>query len=126
VVKTAREKQLEIKNEMRRAKFDKSKARTLQRRILKRWQCLFRFVDEPHLYSPTNSHAEQQLRHLVRIRRQTQGNRSLIGQQWIERASTIFETCKKHGTSVFDFILKAIRAAYSYRHPVPNIFADVT
>jgi transposase len=112
-----------LHNYLCRIKLDKGKARTLQRRILKRWQCLFRFVEQPELFAPTNNHAEQQMRHLVRIRRQTQGTRSLDGQQWIERASTVIETCKKQGISVFDFILRAIRATHSYRNPMPSIFA---
>lgn len=105
-----------------RARLKKGKAKTLQRRILKRWKCLFRFVEQPELYTPTNNHAEQQMRHLVRIRRQTQGTRSWEGQRWIERASTIIETCKKQNRSVFSFFLAAIRAKYSFRYPVPRMF----
>ena len=122
-LKRMRLRQTYLRNFLCRTKLEKGKAKTLQNRILKRWQCLFRFVDNPDLYEPTNNHAKQQMRHLVRIRRQTQGTRSWEGQRWIERASTIIETCKKQRLSVYDFILKAFRAQYSFHHPVPTFFA---
>lgn len=108
-----------------RAKFDKGKARTVQRRIVKRWDCLFRFVKEPHLYEPTNNRAERDLRALVRIRRQTQGSRSDGGQRWMERSATIVGTCRKQGKSAYDFILQAFRAQNSFRYQVPSLFAGI-
>lgn len=82
----------------------------LQKRILKHWQKLFQFIDEPKLYQPTNNRAERALRGLVRIRRQTQGSRSLAGRQWNARIATVCETCKLQGTSPWEFILLALRA----------------
>ena len=111
-----------LHNLLCRAKFDKGKARTLQRRILKRWDCLFRFVNEPELYEPTNNRAERDLRNVVRIRRQTQGSRSDMGQRWMERSATIVGTCKKQGISAYDFILQAFRAQNSFKYQVPSLF----
>jgi hypothetical protein len=43
---------------------------------MKHWPSLFLFVRDPTMFEPTNNAAEQTMRVVVRIRRQTQGTRS--------------------------------------------------
>jgi transposase len=90
----------------------KGKATTLKKRLIKHWKSLFRFVQQPALYQPTNNLAEQTLRHLVRIRRQTQGSRSEWGRSWCGRILTVIATCRKQNRSSFNFILQAVNANY--------------
>ncbi len=85
-------------------------AARIQKRMLKHWQGLFRFIDHPRLYEPTNNRAERALRGLIRIRRQTQGSRSLAGRQWNARITTVVETCKLQGINPWQFINQAIHA----------------
>lgn len=82
----------------------------LRKRLLKHWPSLFRFLDEPTLYDPTNNLAERTLRPLVRIRRQTQGSRSTWGQLWTSFILSTIVTCRKQNRSSFNFIHDAIIA----------------
>lgn len=82
----------------------------LRKRLLKHWPSLFRFLDDPTLYDPTNNLAERTLRPLVRIRRQTQGSRSAWGQLWISCILSTIVTCRKQNRSAFIFIHDAIIA----------------
>lgn len=110
-----------ISNHIARSPFPKgSKARVLQRRILKRWNGLFMFTENQELYQPTNNHAERTLRHIIRIRKQTQGSVSLVGQRWNERIATTLETCKKQNRSSWDFLIQSI-LAYNYSRKYPTL-----
>jgi hypothetical protein len=100
-----------ISNHIARSSFPKGKARTLQRRILKRWNGLFLFTEQQELYQPTNNEAERTLRHIIRIRRQTQGSVSNAGQRWNERIATTLETCKKQNRSAWKFLVDALLAS---------------
>lgn len=108
-----------IANHIDRSQLPKgTKAHTMQRRILKRWNGLFMFTEQQELYQPTNNEAERTLRHIIRIRKQTQGSVSVVGQQWNERIATTLETCKKQNKSTWNFIQDSLLAFhYSKNYP---------
>ena len=83
----------------------------MKKRLVKTWESLFRFVEEPALYQPTNNLAEQTIRAVVRIRNNTQGTRSEWGRIWNSRIFSVLATCKKQRRSPFHFILGAINLA---------------
>ena len=85
----------------------------MKRRFFKRWKCLFRFTEEPLLYEPTNNLAEQTLRVVTKIRRLTQGTRSVWGQLWWSRILSVIGTCRKKKLSAFRFIVDAVNASKS-------------
>jgi hypothetical protein len=89
------------------------KAKTLQKRMFKRWESLFRFVDQPELFSPTNNEAERTLRFVTRIRKLTLGSRSQWGMQWAQRALSIVATCRKQKLSIFNCLLQAYQSLYA-------------
>ena len=99
-------------------------ASTMKKRLIKRWPALFRFATEPELYEPTNNRAEQTMRHVVRIRRQTQGTRSEWGQQWCARIMTVLATCRKQNRSSWEFIRDAI-AAYHFGTAMPSLIPEL-
>jgi len=99
-----------LSNFLAKTQLKDGKARTLQKRLLKRWEQLFCFFDNPELFSPTNNLAEQTLRHLIRIRRHTQGTRGIKGQKWIERSMSVLESCRKQKRSPWTFFLQAFQA----------------
>jgi|LakMenE18May11ns_1017448.scaffolds.fasta_scaffold9846889_1 transposase len=102
-----------ISNHIANSSFTRgAKAHTMQRRILKRWKGLFLFAEHPNLYQPTNNEAERTLRHIIRIRRQTQGSVSDAGQRWNERIATTIETCKKQNRSPWTFLVDSLFAFY--------------
>lgn len=89
---------------------EKGSALTMKMRLIKSWVSLFRFVENPHLYQPTNNLAEQTMRFVVRIRNNTQGTRSEWGRFWNSRIFSVLATCKKQKRSSFRFILDCITA----------------
>jgi len=119
ILKKAHKVKITFHNFLCKTKLKKGKARTLQKRLLKRWDNLFCFFDYPQLFAPTNNNAEQTLRHLIRIRRHTQGTRSKKGRVWIERIMTVLESCRKQNRSPWDFILQSFEAFHGYNtYPV--------
>lgn len=93
-----------------KAMLPRGEALTMKKRLTKHWRSLFRFIDEPALYQPTNNLAEQTMRCVVRIRRQTQGSRSEWGRLWAGRIMSVLATCRKQKRSPWTFILQAIKA----------------
>jgi len=89
----------------------KGKALTLKKRLIKHWDSLFTFVDCEQC-EPTNNLAEQNLRHTIRIRRQTQGTKSIWGREWIARSMSVLETCKKQNKNVWIFFNQTVNAYY--------------
>lgn len=92
------------------ARLQKGDALTMKKRLIRTWNSLFRFVEEPHLYQPTNNLAEQTIRAVIRIRNNTQGSRSEWGRLWNSRIFSVLATCKKQRRSSFNFILDCINA----------------
>jgi transposase len=93
-----------------RAALPKGEALTMKKRLVKHWPSLFRFVKEPALFQPTNNLAEQTMRFVVRIRRQTQGTRSQWGRLWCSRILSVIATCRKQNRSAWQFICEAVNA----------------
>jgi transposase len=58
--------------------------------------------------SPTNNHAEQQLRPLVISKKLTFGTQSERGSRFIERIFTITTTCKQQGRDTLAFIIDSV------------------
>uniref|UniRef100_A0A0A8KWP7 Transposase, is66 family n=1 Tax=wastewater metagenome TaxID=527639 RepID=A0A0A8KWP7_9ZZZZ len=81
-------------------------------RMTKHWDSLFRFVDYPDQIQPTNNNAERSLRHLVRIRKVSQGTRGDNGQRWTERVMTVMSTCKRQNINPWNFIQSAVTARF--------------
>ena len=94
--------------------------KTLKKRLVKHWESLFRFVAEPNLIQPTNNHAERNLRHLVKLRRLSQGSRSVWGQLWAARIMTTLQTCRLQKRSPWIFLNQAISAKL-LKTPTPSL-----
>jgi transposase len=102
-------------------RFEKrSPARTLKRRLLRHSRSLWRFLDEPSLYEPTNNHAERTIRHLVRLRRISQGSRGSNGSRWTERAASVLATARLQKKNAWNVFLDAVNARY-FGHLPPSL-----
>jgi len=86
-------------------------ARTCEN-ILKFQHSLWHFFDN-HQISPTNNHAERQLRPLVISKKLTFGTQSNGGSRFIERIFTVVTSCKQQGRDVLTFVTEAIQNAFS-------------
>lgn len=82
----------------------------IHRRLVKHWNSLFRFLEQPDIYEPTNNLAERTLRPLVRLRRISQGSRGNTGSLWTQRAASVLATCKLQHKNVWDFFLSAVNS----------------
>jgi transposase len=98
---------------------ERSKSRTLARRLVKHGQAIFRFLFDPTV-PPTNNGGEQSIRGPVIDRRITQGSRSLMGRQWNARIWTVLGTCRKQGRSAWHFLQDALSAHY-FQTPTPSL-----
>ena len=73
--------------------------------------------------SPTNNHAERELRAFVQWRRQTAGTRSARGDRFAERIMTVVHTLRKQGRHVLSYLEQACIAALR-GHPSPALMPD--
>jgi transposase len=96
----------------------------MKKRLVRYWKSLFRFVEQPQLYQPTNNRAEQNLRHAVRLRRQTQGSRSPWGRDWAARIMTVIVSCRRQKRSPWEFICDAIIAQRTATPP-PSLLVSI-
>jgi len=103
---------------------ERSKARTLAKRLVKHGGAIFRFLFDPGV-SPTNNAAERGIRAAVIDRRITQGSRSLMGRQWNERIWTVLGTCRKQGRSAWQF-LEAALLAFHNQTSAPSLLPQAT
>lgn len=62
---------------------------------------------------PTNNLAERDLRRLVLWRKKSYGTRSMRGQRFVERISTVAETVRKARDNILTFITKSVLAFYA-------------
>jgi len=69
---------------------------------------------------PTNNLAERDLRPLVLWRKKSYGTRSLRGQRYVERVSSIVSTTKKQGIHVLRYLERAVENFY-HKRPAPLI-----
>lgn len=103
----------EFSNYLWSCKFEKkTDANRIHRRCLKHFDANLRFLDDPDLYEPTNNHAERVVRHIVQLRRASQGSRSYRGRQWSAKAATALATCKLQKRSSWSFLLQTVNAHY--------------
>jgi hypothetical protein len=102
-----------------RADGEKSKSRTLARRLVKHGDAIFRFLFDP-MVPPTNNAAERTVRTAVIDRRITRGSRSLTGRQWNARIWTVLDTCRKQSRSAWQFLQDAL-SAHSVQTPAPSL-----
>ncbi len=103
---------------------ERSKARTLARRLVKHGDAIFRFLFDPGI-SPTNNAAERGIRTAVIDRRITQGSRSPMGRHWNARIWTVLGTCPKQGRSAWQFLQNALSAHY-FQTPAPSLLPQAT
>ena len=85
-------------------------SRRIKNRILKHWDSIFRFLENPGEYPPTNNHSERMLRFLVCIRKMSLGAQSEKGNRWAERMTTLVQSLRLQKRDVFQFMVDAIRA----------------
>lgn len=93
-----------LSNYMSKLKPEKGSLRTLLKRIYRTWDSLWRFLDKPTLFSPTNNFAERTLRHLVRLRKISQGSRSRQGEVWTARFCSLYQTAKIRKLSAWNLL----------------------
>jgi len=98
---------------------ERSRSRTLARRLVKHGDAIFWFLFDPAI-EPTNNAAERTVRTAVIDRRITQGSRSLMGRQWNARIWTVLDTCRKQGRSAWQFLQNALSAHY-FQAPTPSL-----
>ena len=98
---------------------ERSKSRTLARRLVKHGEAIFRFLFDPAV-APTNNAAERGIRTAVIYRRITQGSRSLMGREWNARIWTVLGTCRKQGRSAWQFLQDAL-SSYYFQTPTPSL-----
>ena len=83
---------------------DSERAARLQKRIRRYRNEWLTFMDHPGV-SPTNNLAEQALRAVVILRKQTFGSRTKAGARRLGRMLTVIETAKRQGRSVLKFLV---------------------
>ena len=103
---------------------ERSKSRTLAKRLVKHGDAIFRFLFDPAV-PPTNNGAERTVRTAVIDRRITQGSRSLMGRQWNARVWTVLDTCRKQSRSAWQFLQAALSAHY-FQSPRPSLLPQST
>lgn len=95
----------------------------IQRRFIKHWEAIFRFLEFPEIYEPTNNHAERTLRPLVRLRRISQGSRGTDGSNWTVRAASVLATARIQKISPWEVFLKTVNAKY-FNSPQPALLLN--
>jgi transposase len=98
---------------------ERSKSRTLAKRLVKHGEAIFRFLFDP-VVPPTNNAAERSIRCAVIDRRITQGSRSRMGRHWNARIWTVLGTCRKQARSAWQFLQNALSAHY-FQTPTPSL-----
>jgi len=78
--------------------------------ILRHKEALFTYAFTTGV-SPTNNHAERELRAFVMWRKQTAGTRSERGDRFAERVMTVVHTLRKHGRNVLSYLEQTFVAA---------------
>ena len=99
---------------------DERHAVNLQKRLTRKWDSIFLFLEHPDLLEPTNNHAERTLRHAVMLRKKTQGSRGLVGREFFERFLTVHKTSRLQKRPLFKFLVDALSARY-FNTQVPTL-----
>lgn len=111
-----------LKNEMMRwlkigVYCDHSKTAKTCENLIDLFPSLWLFFDIPEV-SPTNNHAERQLRPLVISKKLTFGTQSNRGSRYIERIFSIITTCKQQGRDTLAFITQAVQGYFRKEPPI--------
>jgi transposase len=83
---------------------------------------LWHFFENNNI-SPTNNHAERQLRPLVISKKLTFGTQSDRGSRFIERIFTVITSCKQQGRDVLTFVTEAIHSGFIGKK-APSLVVD--
>ena len=75
--------------------------------------------------SPTNNHAERELRAFVLWRRRSFGTQSERGNVFAARVMTVAHTARKQNKNTFAFLIACVRAHVD-KAPAPSLFASAT
>jgi transposase len=75
--------------------------------------------------SPTNNHAERQLRPLVIQKKLTFGTQSNRGSRFVERIFTVITTCKQQGRDCLSFIIASVQC-YFLSEKTPSLVASAS
>jgi hypothetical protein len=97
----------------------------LRKRLVRYWSSLFQSVEHPELYMANNNHAEQNLRHAARTRRQTQRSLSLWGREWAARIMMAIHNCRLQNRSPWALILDAVNAK-NLRSQPPSLHLSIS
>jgi transposase len=84
----------------------------LSAELLSHWDALWTFSTTEGV-EPTNNAAERALRPAVLWRKGCFGTQSAEGSRFVERMLTVSATCVQQGRKLFDFLIQALRAAWS-------------
>lgn len=88
----------------------------LSESLLEDFANLWAFTKEAGM-EPTNNLAERDLRKLVIWRKKSYGTRSLRGQSFVERITTIGQTIKKQAKNILNTIQEAVESFYAQMQP---------
>jgi len=77
--------------------------------IHKHWEAIWNFGWVEGM-EPTNNEGERTARHLVVLRKKCYGTQSAGGSLFVARMATVFETCRRQGVNVLEFVTDAFRA----------------
>lgn len=92
------------------------------KRILKRAECLWTFVDVEGV-EPTNNIAERMVRHGVMWRKGSFGTQSEQGSRFVERIMTAAATCKQQDRNIVEYLNDAC-VAYLHGQPAPSLLPE--
>jgi transposase len=84
------------------------------RELLDREVSLFVFAFT-HGVEPTNNAAERAVRHGVLWRKQSHGPKSAAGATYLAHIWSVVETCRQHGTNVWEYLTACVEAAAAGR-----------
>jgi len=96
--------------------FGDDKLANLCETLLDNFEHLWQFASVEKM-EPTNNLAERDLRKLVLWRKKSYGTRSMRGQRFVERISSVVETLKKNGRNVLGYLEEALQAFYCGQPP---------
>ena len=100
------------------------KAGAFVRRLEREFPELITFLVVPGV-EPTNNLAERSVRHGVVLRKTSLGTSSEAGRRWIERALSLYQTCRLQKRSFFEVMRDALCAAHSGLAPALGWIEDI-
>ena len=84
--------------------------------VLKLWAALWAFVGSADI-APTNNEAERALRALVLKRKISGLTRSRRGDDFLARGFSVYESCRRQGRDLWDFMHQAVLAWIDHSDP---------